>query len=69
MPVEQVYVKGQQVKYYQRRLKTRKRMDGEYLYPFGLLSIVDLMDRVLNVQGSKTKRRPSRQVHERRDAA
>jgi hypothetical protein len=62
MPVEQKYVNGQQSKMYARRVKVRKRMDGEYLYPFGLLSIVDLMDRILNVKGVKTKRRPSRQI-------
>jgi hypothetical protein len=61
MPVES-YVNGSEVKMYALRVKTRKRMDGEYRYPFGLLSVVDLMDRVLNVQQVKTKRRPSRQV-------
>lgn len=67
MPVEQKYKNGQDAKMYARRVKTRKQMDGEYRYPFGLLTVVDLMDRALNVQGIKTKRRPSRQV--RKDAA
>jgi hypothetical protein len=52
MPREQKYKNGQNAKMYAQRLTTRKRMDGEYRYPFGLLSIVDLMDRVF-----KTKRR------------
>jgi hypothetical protein len=67
MPTEQVYVKGQQAKMYAQRVKTRKRMNAEFQYPFGLLSIVDLMDRALNFRGAKTKRQPSRQV--RKDAA
>ena len=62
MPVEQKYVNGQQAKMYARRVKVRKRIDGEYRFPFGLLSVVDLMDRVLNVKGVKTNRRPSRQI-------
>ena len=52
MPNEQKYVNGQSAKMYAHRVKYRKQKDGEYRYPFGLLSIVDLMDRVF-----KTKRR------------
>jgi hypothetical protein len=59
---------GIDAKRYAKRLKDRERMDNGYRYPFGLLSVVDLMDRVLTVR-KVTKRRPSRQSQERKEAA
>jgi hypothetical protein len=57
MPNEQKYVNGESAKMYARRAKFRTKRDGEFRYPFGLLTVVDLMDRALNVQGVKTKHR------------
>jgi hypothetical protein len=68
MPVES-YMNGVDSKRYAKRLKDRERMDNGYRYPFGLLSVVDLMDRVLKVRKVKTKRRPSRQAQECKEAA
>ena len=64
MPDEQAYKNGQSAQYFERRKNRKEKAAREWHYPwlFGAGSLVDIMDRVTDYQGLRT-RSGNRQGH------